>query len=78
MTPASELSPVLLDTIRRLRLARLILRRQRGRLQALETCLRASLDLLHERDRQVDDLRAEIQRLREEQRRYVAAQVSAP
>lgn len=69
MSTANQLAPVLVDTLKRLRLARLLLRRQQQRTRALRECLEVSLALLHERSTQLAALQAE-------QRRYLARQVT--
>lgn len=69
MSTANQLAPVLVDTLKRLRLARLLLRRSQQRTRVLQEALRVSLTLLHERTAQLSALQAE-------QRRYLAHQVA--
>ncbi len=71
----ARLAPILLDVVRRLRLARLIIRRSRARYLAVVETLHAAVELLRELDQELDVLRAQNAHLREELRRYTADQV---
>ncbi|HXG72995.1 MAG TPA: hypothetical protein VNJ04_20570 [Gemmatimonadaceae bacterium] len=53
----NALAPALLDTVRRLRLARLCLRRSRERYLAVAEALRLAIAMLAEQDIALDDLR---------------------
>lgn len=62
-----------LDTIHRLRVARLLLLRARQQAQAEREVLHASLDVVQELQLALERERATSERLREELRRYTAA-----
>lgn len=71
----ARLGPHLIAAWRRVRLARLCLRRARSRRLALSDALHVSVSMLADLDQQRDQLRGQNQALRDELRRYTARQM---
>ncbi len=74
--PPARLGALVITAWRRLRVARLIIRRSRDRYRAVLETLRAALALLAEQNAQIDRLRSENCALRGELRRYTAWQLA--
>ena len=73
--PPARLAPLLVDTLRRVRQARLHVRLQRERCKALSEALHTAIAISAEQNQTIDRLRAQNQHLRDELRRYARTQV---
>ena len=75
---ASPAGPLLIRTLRRLRLARLCLRRGREHYRAVAEALHVAVERLGELDKAINRLRAQNTALRDELRRFRAPSVGGP
>ena len=66
--PNNPLTAVLLDTVKRLRLCRLLLQQSRERHRAVAEALHVSIAMLAAQDREIDQLRDRYHRLLAERR----------